>query len=81
MLPRNDQTLLTLLGSAQQFAMTEAGKALRVTVHSTLDNGLRMRSEVVILMMEQSDQPFFVLSWQDDVGQMDNLGTKLVGRS
>lgn len=52
------------LGPAQQFATADGGKAIRNAVDITFDNGLRAKSEVVILL-ERDQQPFSILSWRD----------------
>jgi len=58
--------VLTGLGPARAGATTEGSKAVRVAVRITFDNRRRMASEVVILL-DGGDEPFRVLSWQDDV--------------
>jgi general secretion pathway protein K len=63
--PGNGQALLALLGPAQEFATMEGGNASRVTIRVALDNGRQIASEVVILILEEGDQPFSVLSWRD----------------
>ena len=40
-------------------------KATRVEVSTVFDNGRRFNSEVVILVSEQDDQPYMILSWND----------------
>jgi len=56
----------TLLGPAQGNVTTEGSKATRVTVRLDFDNGRRIVSEAVILV-GRGDEPFRVLSWQDDI--------------
>jgi general secretion pathway protein K len=63
--PRDAQALLGLLGSAQRYATSEAGKAWRATVRVAFDNRRRTRAEVVILLLEEDGEPFSVLSWRD----------------
>jgi general secretion pathway protein K len=63
--PGNGQALLSLLGPAQEFATIEGGNASRVTIRVAFDNGRQIASEVVILILEEGDQPFSVLSWRD----------------
>ena len=67
--PQNVQYLLSLLGPAQTHASAEPAKAFRVTVQVVLDNGRRIRSEVVILVAEEDTEPYRVLSWADDVDE------------
>jgi general secretion pathway protein K len=57
---------LSPLGAAQNLATTEGSKATRVKVRARLDNGRQVVSEVVILI-DGGEQPYRVLSWQDDV--------------
>lgn len=59
------QSLLALLGPAQKYATLEGSKASRVTVHTDFDDGLRMSSEVVILVFEEGPDPYSILSWHD----------------
>jgi general secretion pathway protein K len=67
--PQAAQGLLAMLGPAQTFASAEPGKTFRVTVQVVLENGRRMRSEVVILVSEEDTEPYRVLSWNDDVDE------------
>ena len=67
--PQNGQYLLSMLGPAQTHATADPGKAFRVTVQVVLDNGRRLRSEVVILVPEEDSEPYRVLSWTDDVDE------------
>jgi general secretion pathway protein K len=57
---------LSPLGAVQNLATTEGSKATRVNVRARFDNGRQVASEVVILL-DDGDQPYRVLSWQDDV--------------
>ena len=63
----NGNTLLPLLGAAQQFATTDSSKALRIFVRIKFDGGRQSNSEVVIAVLEQGDKPFVVLSWHNDL--------------
>jgi general secretion pathway protein K len=54
------------LGPAQQFATADASKTFRTAVDVALDNGLRAKSEVVILI-DRDQAPFSILSWRDGV--------------
>lgn len=64
--PQNAQFVLGLLGPAQNSATTEGGKATRVTVRVHFDNGRRVGAEAVIMSLKDADEPFRILSWQDD---------------
>jgi general secretion pathway protein K len=67
--PQNAQNILSLLGPAQVHATADPAKAFRVTVQVVLDNGRRMRSEVVILVPDDDTEPYRVMSWNDDVDE------------
>jgi len=56
---------LTDLGTAQNMVTTEGSKATRVSVRVRFDDGRQIASEVVILLAG-SEEPYRVLSWQDD---------------
>jgi general secretion pathway protein K len=64
--PTNGPALLQALGPARARALTTAGKAARMQIAVDLDNGRRVRAEVVILILEDGDEPYRVLSWRDD---------------
>jgi general secretion pathway protein K len=57
---------LEQLGAARSGATVEGSDAARVTIRITFDNGRRIVSEAVILI-DGRDEPFRVLSWQDDL--------------
>jgi general secretion pathway protein K len=61
----NAQVVQGLLGSAPG-ASTQPSKSTRVTVRIAFDNGRRVGSEAVILLLDDADAPFRVLSWRDD---------------
>jgi general secretion pathway protein K len=54
-----------LLGSAQAGISTDASKAARIDVRIQFENGRRVRSEAVILAVNDGDVPYRVLSWHD----------------
>jgi general secretion pathway protein K len=66
----NGAVLLELLGPARNAATLEGGKATRITVEVNFDNGRRVSSEIVILLNDDADEPYRVLSWRDDFDQM-----------
>jgi general secretion pathway protein K len=76
--PQNGQALLALLAGAQQFATTEGSRALGVTARIAFDNGRLASSEVVILVFEEGNEPFSVLSWRDDLGELRGHRRQLV---
>ena len=60
------EALLKLLGSAARSPAIGHSPAARVRVQIRLDNGRTARAEVVILVLQNEDEPFRVLSWRDD---------------
>jgi general secretion pathway protein K len=64
--PLDGQGLLRLLGSASAGANAKSGPATRVQVQVRLDNGRVARAEAVILVLENDDEPYRVLSWRED---------------
>jgi general secretion pathway protein K len=69
--PLNDQAVSELVGSAQGASLGNASKATRVLVEIDFDNGRRVRADVVILPLEDGDEPFRVFYWQDDFDALD----------
>jgi general secretion pathway protein K len=67
--PENAQILLPLLKDAQDYVTTAASKTFRIAVHIAFDNGHAEDAEVVILLFDEGDQPFAVLSWRDRLDQ------------
>ena len=55
---------------AQQFATLEGSNACRVTIRISFDNGHTENAEVVVLLFQEGDQPFAILSWRDARNQM-----------
>jgi general secretion pathway protein K len=71
------RSVLQLLGPAQTLATLEGSKATRVTVQVDLAKGRRINAEAVILLLEDADDPYRVLSWTDDFdGQMAYPGSR-----
>ena len=64
--PYNAQAVLALLGPQQGGGTADAAKATRVSVQVTMDNGRRVRAHVVILLLEEGEEPYRVLFWHDD---------------
>ena len=69
-LPADDQALVKLLGPAQKYVTTEAGKTSRILIGIDFDTGRRMHFEVVILIFEEGNQPFGILSWKNQFDEM-----------
>ena len=55
-----------LPAEAQQFATAEGGKAIRVLTRIVFDNDRQQSAETVILITEDGERPFAILSWRDD---------------
>jgi general secretion pathway protein K len=65
-----DNAKILLPQDAQPLATTEGSKALRATVRITFDGGHTANAEVVMLLFEEGEQPFAVLSWRDGLNEM-----------
>src|SRR4029079_2279553 len=77
--PDKTQDLLQLLGTAEQYVSNEGSSAFRVQSRIVFDNGRQAHSEVVILLFDQGDEPFSILSWRDDLDgyrSMDQTRTR-----
>jgi general secretion pathway protein K len=57
------------LGTAAQYVTARSSKATRVTVDVRFDGNRRMRSEAVVLLLDDAADPFRVLSWRDDAAE------------
>lgn len=64
--PRNPQLALGLLGEARSSVAVGGRKATRAAVHITLDTGRQVNADVVILITDNSPDPYRVLAWRDD---------------
>jgi general secretion pathway protein K len=62
--PENAKQLLPT--EAQQFVTVEGGQTFRVKVTVSFESGHNENAEVIIVLFEEGDQPFAVLSWRDD---------------
>ncbi len=56
------------LGMAAQYVTAQSSKASRITVDVRLDANRRMRSEAVVLLLDDDVAPFRLLSWRDETG-------------
>lgn len=73
--PRTEpKDLIALLGPAQQFATTEGSKAVRYSVKGVFDDGFHSASEAVILLFEEGNEPFAILSRRDDLNEQSTVG-------
>jgi general secretion pathway protein K len=76
MTPERLQTVLSQRGDPRldprslvvgvEGATLTASKAYRMTVVVDFDNGRRSAAEVVILLLDEGDEPYRVLSWRND---------------
>jgi general secretion pathway protein K len=57
------------LGMAAQYATVQSSKANRVTVEVRFDASRRVRSEAVVLLLDDDTEPFRMLSWRDEIGE------------
>jgi general secretion pathway protein K len=57
------------LGPATQYVTAQSSKTNRVTVDVRFDTKRRMRSEAVVLLLDDDITPFRLLSWRDDTGE------------
>jgi general secretion pathway protein K len=57
------------LGPAAQYVTAQSSKANRVTVDVRFDTKRRMRSEAVVLLLDDDVDPFRMLSWRDETGE------------
>jgi len=63
--PGLGQALLLQLGTSRGYATSEGSKASRVEVSTIFDNGRRFNAEIVIVMTEQGNEPYMVLSFNN----------------
>jgi len=64
--PQSAQSVQALFGSDPAGVMADPGKAMRVAVRIEFDNRRQVRGEAAILLLDDGDAPFRVLSWHDD---------------
>jgi general secretion pathway protein K len=67
------KALMQALGNVRG-ATVEPGKAIRVSVGIQFDSGVRSTAEIVILLGDDGDEPYRVLSWRDDFDQIAPAG-------
>ena len=68
------KALLALLGGVQNGATVEPSKAFRLTVGIQFDSGVRTTAEIVVLLADDANEPYRVLSWRDDFDQIAPVG-------
>jgi general secretion pathway protein K len=62
--PRNDPRALPALAGGEA-ATLAASRAYRISVTVDFDNGRRSLAEAVILLLDEGDEPYRVLSWRN----------------
>ncbi len=77
-LPTDMAAIATALGPAQAGATIEKGNSYRILTTVKFDNGRRTSSEVVIGLGGEED-PYRVLSWQDEVEAVAGRPRQLAG--
>jgi general secretion pathway protein K len=60
------QTLSNDARANQSLTASAASRSFRINIRASLENGRRVIGEVVILVPEDGDEPYRVLSWRDD---------------
>jgi general secretion pathway protein K len=65
--PKDDKSLLALLGPAQTAVTKTKSNAMRVTSHIHFDNGRQVNAEAVIAVVAGGNTAYRVLSWHDDL--------------
>ena len=68
------KALIASLGPLQSGATVEPSKAFRLSVGIQFDSGVRTTAEIVILLADDEDEPYRVLSWRDDFDQIAPAG-------
>jgi len=67
------EALLDALGPAKSSGTIEGGKATRISVVVQFDSGRRVSAEIVVLVDDDAEQPYRVLSWRDDFDQLEPI--------
>jgi general secretion pathway protein K len=69
------KALLESLGTPEGSPVTvEPSKAIRASIGIQFDSGVRTTAEIVILLDDDADEPYRVLSWRDDFDQIAPAG-------
>jgi general secretion pathway protein K len=64
--PASGQTQSSDARATASLAANAASRSFRINIRTALENGRRVTAEVVILIPEDGDEPYRVLSWRDD---------------
>jgi general secretion pathway protein K len=68
------KALLASLGQVQGGASINPSRAFRISVGIQFDSGVRTTAEIVMLLADDGDEPYRVLSWRDDFDQIAPAG-------
>jgi general secretion pathway protein K len=68
------KALIASLGPGMNGATVEPSKAFRLLVGIQFDSGVRTTAEIVILLADDGDEPYRILSWRDDFDQLAPVG-------
>ena len=61
------QEVMRALGPAARYVTAQPNKTNRVAVEVRFDGNRRLRSEIIVLLLDGDTEPFRVLSWHDDI--------------
>jgi general secretion pathway protein K len=53
-------------GAGQKLVASTPSPSFRINIRAVLQNGRRVGAEIVILVLEDAEEPYRVLSWRDD---------------
>ena len=68
------QAVLASLEGARDNVTVEMGRSVRVSVAVRLDDGSRADADIVILLTDDGEEPYRILSWRDDFDQIASAG-------
>jgi len=64
------QAVLAALATAKSSATIQVGRSVRVSVNVQFERGSRANAEIVILLRDDAQEPYRILSWRDDFDQV-----------
>ena len=76
----NPNSVMALLDPNVKMATVNGSKAVRLTIEIGFGDGRRTSFEVVILVVEGSDEPYRVLSWRDAADGIPGPSGLVAGR-